>query len=103
MGKRVDYSARTVITSDPNISINSLGVPVKIAKNLTFPVIVNSNNINELNKYVKNGRYQYPGANYIKFKNGNMIDLKYRKNVNLQIGDEVHRHLISGDYVLFNR
>ena len=34
MGKRVDYSARSVITADPNISIRELGVPLKIAKNI---------------------------------------------------------------------
>ena len=40
MGKRTDYSARTVITTDPNINIDELGVPVKIAMGLTFPEIV---------------------------------------------------------------
>ena len=37
MGKRVDFSARTVITPDPNIKIDQLGVPFKIAMNLTYP------------------------------------------------------------------
>jgi len=41
MGKRVDYSARSVITPDPNLSIRELGVPKKIAMNLTTPVKVN--------------------------------------------------------------
>ena len=40
MGKRTDYSARTIITTDPNINIDELGVPVKIAMGLTFPEIV---------------------------------------------------------------
>ena len=44
MGKRVDYSARSVITPDPNLSIRELGVPLKIAMNITKPVIVNDNN-----------------------------------------------------------
>jgi DNA-directed RNA polymerase II subunit RPB1 len=35
--KRVDYSARTVITSDPFIGLNEVGVPIKIAMILTFP------------------------------------------------------------------
>ena len=50
MGKRVDYSARTVITPDPNIKIDQLGVPFKIAMNLTFPEIVNKYNIHKLTK-----------------------------------------------------
>lgn len=45
MGKRVDFSARTVITPDPNINIDELGVPLSIARNLTYPEIVTPYNI----------------------------------------------------------
>ena len=62
MGKRVDYSARSVITPDPNIKIDQLGVPFKIAMNLTYPEIVNKYNINEMYKLIKNGNKIYPGA-----------------------------------------
>ena len=55
MGKRVDYSARSVITADPNISIRELGVPLKIAKNITKPVIVNNKNGSFLMKLIQNG------------------------------------------------
>ena len=41
MGKSVDFSARSVITPDPSLSISELGVPLKIAKNITKPVKVN--------------------------------------------------------------
>jgi len=41
MGKRVDYSARSVITPDANIGISELGIPLKVAKNITFPEVVN--------------------------------------------------------------
>jgi DNA-directed RNA polymerase beta' subunit len=40
MGKRVDFSARTVITPDPNIGIDMLGVPWSIALNMTYPETV---------------------------------------------------------------
>ena len=53
MGKRVDYSARSVITPDPNIEIDQLGVPMKIAMNLTYPDIVTKYNMGVLYKYVK--------------------------------------------------
>ena len=53
MGKRVDYSARSVITPDPNIELDQLGVPIKIAKNLTFPEKVNNFNIDKLKNYLK--------------------------------------------------
>ena len=59
MGKRVDYSARSVITPDPNIEIDQLGVPIKIAKNLTFPEIVTKYNIEELRECVRNGYDKY--------------------------------------------
>jgi DNA-directed RNA polymerase beta' subunit len=107
-GKRVDQSARSVITPDPYISIDELGVPIKIAINITFPETVNKYNIEHMKVLIKNGPDVYPGAKYIK-KNKDLvtINLKYAnidKIINeLKIGDIVHRHLTDGDYVLFNR
>lgn len=105
MGKRTDFSARSVITGDPNISICQLGVPMKIAKNLTKPVIVNDRNRHFLMKLIENGPEQYPGAKILEKNTGEQISLKYvdRKSVKLNNGDIVHRHLMDGDPVLFNR
>jgi DNA-directed RNA polymerase II subunit RPB1 len=106
MGKRVDYSARSVITPDPNISINELGVPEAIAKNLTFPEVVTKYNKKKLTKIVRNGYNKYPGAKSIKRKtDGQIISLKVIdvENYNLEVGDIINRHLIDGDIVLFNR
>lgn len=109
MGKRVNFCARSVITSDPNLNIDELGVPIKIAMNVTFPEIVTPNNLEFLTKLVKNGRNVYPGANYIFYKRNNstkqfIIDLRYRKKpIKLNYGDIVERHLLDKDYVLFNR
>jgi len=106
MGKRVDYSARTVITPDPNIKIDQLGVPIKIATNLTFPEIVNKYNIVRLTKMVRNGPDVYPGAKSIKKANdGSSKSLLYvdRESIELDMGDIVHRHLMDDDNVLFNR
>ena len=107
MGKRVDFSARSVITPDPCISIDELGVPIKIAMNLTFPEIVNKYNINKLTQFMKNGPEVYPGAKYLRRVNeGNRtISLKKldRGNIVLVPGDVIERHLIDGDFVLFNR
>ena len=104
MGKRVDFSARSVITPDPNIKINELGVPKKIAMNLTFPEKVNSFNKDKLYTYVRNGPVTYQGAKSIKQKN-KTISLQYvdTYSIILEDGDIVHRHLIDGDVVLFNR
>jgi len=52
MGKRVDFSARTVITPDPNLDLDQLGVPLSIAMNITIPVTVTPLNIDEMRNYV---------------------------------------------------
>jgi DNA-directed RNA polymerase II subunit RPB1 len=105
MGKRVDFSSRSVITGDPNISIRELGVPLKIAMNITYPVLVNDRNKNYLLSLVKNGPDEYPGAKILERKTGESISLKYvdRPSLTINIGDTVHRHMIDGDAVLFNR
>jgi DNA-directed RNA polymerase II subunit RPB1 len=105
MGKRVDFSARSVITPDPNLSIRELGIPLKVAKNITKPVYVNQMNKKFLLKLVQNGPDVYPGAKILEKKNGDNISLRYvdRNSINLQIGDIVHRHMMDGDAILFNR
>ena len=105
MGKRVDYSARSVITPDPNLSIRSLGVPKKIAMNLTSPIKVNVRNKSFLTTMVQNGPNVYPGAKILTRKNGENIYLENvdRNSINLELGDIVHRHMMDGDPVLFNR
>jgi DNA-directed RNA polymerase II subunit RPB1 len=105
MGKRVDFSARSVITPDPNLSIRELGIPLKVAKNITKPVTVNANNKNFLIPLVRNGPDEYPGAKILEKKNGEQITLRYadRENIQLEYGDIVHRHMMNGDGILFNR
>ena len=105
MGKRVDYSGRSVITPDPNLSAAELGVPLKMAKNLTKPVVVNIRNMKFLEKLVRNGPDVHPGAKILEKKNGDNISLRYidRESIKLEIGDIVHRHMMDGDCILFNR
>jgi DNA-directed RNA polymerase II subunit RPB1 len=104
MGKRVDYSARSVITPDANISIDELGVPIKIAMNLTYPETVNFYNIDKLQKLVDNGPSKYPGAKYLrKNKEDQRTILLMNTDYKLEYGDVVHRHLMNGDWVIFNR
>jgi DNA-directed RNA polymerase II subunit RPB1 len=105
MGKRVDYSARSVITGDPNLSIRELGVPMKIAMNITKPIKVNKRNRDFLTKLIQNGPDVYPGAKILEKANGENITLRYvdRNSVKLMDGDVVHRHMMNGDAVLFNR
>ena len=107
-GKRVDFSARTVISPDPNISINEVGVPVDVAKVLMVPEKVTEWNIEEMRRLVVNGPEKYPGANYVIRPDGSRVDLRFvrdRKALaeSLAPGYIVERHLRDGDVVLFNR
>jgi len=106
MGKRVDFSARTVITADPNLGVHQVGVPRSIAMNLTVPARVTPFNIQELSALVANGPTEHPGAKHIIRSDGLRIDLRYVKNKSdllLANGWIVERHLRDGDIVLFNR
>jgi DNA-directed RNA polymerase II subunit RPB1 len=104
-GKRVEFSGRSVITPDPNISIEEIGVPIKIAMNLTVPERVTKFNRNKMYKLIQNGSEVYPGAKTIVRKDGRMISLKHvnTKEIVLHFGDIVNRHLMDGDPILFNR
>lgn len=106
MGKRVDFSARTVITPDPNLKIDEVGVPRSIAGNLTYPEIVTPFNIDNMQELVKRGNNCYPGAKYIIRDNGDRVDLRYHPkttDLHLQIGYKVERHIRDGDVIVFNR
>ncbi len=105
MGKRVDFSARSVITPDPNLSIKELGIPIKIAMNITKPVVVNDLNKKYLTYLIKQGPDKYPGAKILERKNKEHISLRYVDidSIHLENGDIVHRHILDGDAVLFNR
>ncbi|EXJ94792.1 DNA-directed RNA polymerase III subunit RPC1 [Capronia coronata CBS 617.96] len=107
-GKRVDFSGRTVISPDPNLRIDEVAVPELVAKNMTYPEVVNEINIEKLRQRVRNGPKVWPGANYVYKPDGDFrIFLKFGKPEliakELKPGDIVERHLEDGDIVLFNR
>ena len=104
-GKRVEFSARSVITPDPNLSIAEIGVPIKIALNLTVPEKVTPYNREQMYKLIQNGADKHPGAKTIVRADGRMISLKHvnTREIVLKLGDVVNRHLNDGDIILFNR
>jgi len=105
-GKRVNFCARSVISPDPFISIDELGVPMKVATELTIPETVTEWNAKWLKAFIKNGD-TYPGANYVITDEGKRK--KITEETKEQILEElspgwvVERHLLNGDIVLFNR
>ncbi|RFU34543.1 hypothetical protein B7463_g1831, partial [Scytalidium lignicola] len=120
MGKRVNFAARSVISPDPNIETNEIGVPPVFAKKLTYPEPVTSHNFKEMRQAVINGVDKWPGAAAIENENGQVINLRSRtqderlalanqllapssNHTNGARNKKVHRHLTNGDVVLMNR
>ncbi|PPQ79563.1 hypothetical protein CVT25_003445 [Psilocybe cyanescens] len=105
-GKRVDFSGRTVISPDPNLRIDEVAVPERVAKVLTYPERVTAHNIHLLRQAVRNGVDVHPGANFVA-RGDNKKFLKFGNRAaiadGLCIGDIVERHVIDGDVILFNR
>ncbi|CAH1724901.1 unnamed protein product [Aphis gossypii] len=117
MGKRVDYFARSVITPDPYLDTDEIGIPVEFAKKLTYPVAVTDWNNKGLHGVVLNGPNHYPGANMIETDEGIVKWLSatnksrrealsktlFYKGPNSRGPQIVHRHVIDGDMMLVNR
>ena len=120
MGKRVNFAARSVISPDPNIETNEIGVPPVFAKKLTYPEPVTNHNYYELKEAVLNGVEKWPGAAAIENENGQVINLRTKNFEERQAlanqllapsntsvtgarNKKVHRHLNNGDIVLMNR
>ncbi|MFB6159246.1 MAG: DNA-directed RNA polymerase subunit A' [Candidatus Nanohalobium sp.] len=109
IGKRVNFSARTVISPDPNIGINEVGVPNVIAKKLTVPVEVTERNYDQAMEWIENGPDTHPGANYVFQPDGNRRRLTeenledIKEAVEPGEGWKVERHIRDDDTVLFNR
>ena len=121
MGKRVNFAARSVITPDPNINIDEIGIPEAFALKLTYPVPVTPWNVTELRQLIINGPDVHPGAVMIEAEDGwitrlNPTDRNQPSAIAkrlLTYGDKprdlfqgikiVHRHLQNGDLLLLNR
>ena len=106
-GKRVNFSARTVISPDPTLSLNEVGVPDRVATEMTQTMNVNDRNLADARRYVANGPEVHPGANYVKRPDGRRLKVTEKNCEELaekiEPGWEVARHLIDGDIVIFNR
>jgi DNA-directed RNA polymerase subunit A' len=106
-GKRVNFSARTVISPDPTLSLNEVGVPERVAREMTQTINVTERNIDDAQQYVRNGPEGHPGANYVKRPDGRRLKVTEKNCEELaekvELGWEVNRHLVDGDIVIFNR
>lgn len=106
-GKRTNFCARTVISPDPIIRINEVGVPQLIARKLTVPEVVTEWNMKYLKKFVENGPGKYPGSNYVVRPDGKKKKIteetKEASLEELQPGYVVERHLLDGDIAIVNR
>lgn len=118
MGKRVNYAARSVISPDPMIESNEIGIPYIFATKLTYPEPVTFYNVSELRKNVINGPDKWPGATQIQNDDDTFtslvgMSLEKRKaqadqlltpsNNNTLVNKKVYRHISNNDFVLMNR
>ena len=89
----MDFTGRTVISPDPNCGIDEVMIPMLIAKNLTYPEMVNQHNMEKLKQLVKNGPEQHPGANFVESQDGNKVLLQYanRRKVAEECKEEFNR------------
>ncbi|KAJ2769087.1 hypothetical protein IWQ56_002687, partial [Coemansia nantahalensis] len=132
MGKRVNFAARSVISPDPNVESDEVGVPLVFAQKLTFPEPVTPHNVKELRQQVINGPETWPGAEAVQNEDGSLVylgQLSHESRVALAnqlltpqdavartkalgnvfttraagVGKKVLRHLRNGDMVVMNR
>mmetsp|Transcript_1987 Transcript_1987/g.2788 ORF Transcript_1987/g.2788 Transcript_1987/m.2788 type:complete len:1737 (-) Transcript_1987:583-5793(-) len=118
MGKRVDFACRSVISPDPYIGADEIGIPLHFAKTLTFPTPVNEWNLQEMRNLVMRGSHDYPGACWVQYRQGQRVSLdKMEKPQRLAVANRlsailekgggmptlVGRQLVNGDYLLVNR
>lgn len=106
-GKRVNFAARTVISPDPKINFNEVGVPRQVATELTVPEYATEWNLDYVKAFVQNGPKKYPGANYVITPDGKKkkITEETQEQILLELapGYQVERHIINGDIAIFNR
>jgi DNA-directed RNA polymerase subunit A' len=104
-GKRVNFSARTVVSPDGTISINEVGVPQRVANALTVPIRVTDWNIAECKEFISSS--EHPRAVYavtVDGKRRKITDINKEEILTeLASGWVIERQLKEGDIVLFNR
>ncbi|MEW6721652.1 MAG: DNA-directed RNA polymerase subunit A' [Candidatus Micrarchaeota archaeon] len=106
-GKRVNFSARTVVSPDPRLDLDQVGVPKLIAEELTVPMHVTEWNLEYAKELVL--RDSYPRAIYIirpdgrRIKVGDTEEMRKEQVENLKVGSVIERHVVDGDIALFNR
>jgi DNA-directed RNA polymerase subunit A' len=106
-GKRVNYSARTLVSPDPQIQLGEVGIPLEVAMELTINERVTSWNIERLKEFIKRGPKNYPGANYVVRPDGKKKKITEETMEalldELQEGYVVERHMMDNDVCIFNR
>jgi len=105
MGKRVDFTGRTVITGDSYINLDELGIPKIISKKLTIPTIVHKFNIERMSTLVDSISKDLKANSILKGYN-KKIDLRYKSATSiilLKYGFIIEKHLEDGDVLILNR
>jgi DNA-directed RNA polymerase beta' subunit len=104
MGKRVNFSARTVIGPDPTLKFGQVRVPRMMAPYLTQHEIIGPENIAKMTFLLRSGKITYitPAGGRMAGRRMKVTE-KHQKEHVLVLGDEVDRWLSDGDYIILNR
>lgn len=102
-GRRVQHMARSSITCDPSLPLDTIGIPIAIAKNIQIPEVVRDYNFKQMEIYFMNGTQRYPGCTKIQKARSGAVFWVGKANTVLEVGDIIFRDVIDGDEVNFNR
>jgi DNA-directed RNA polymerase II subunit RPB1 len=102
MGKRCDFTARSVITGDDHLKMNEVGIPISVAEKLTVPVKITAYNKSAIQDQLTLAKSP---IKFVIRPNGSRVDLSFvkRTGIKLDVGWSIERILQDGDIVLFNR
>jgi DNA-directed RNA polymerase II subunit RPB1 len=102
LGKRTRFMMRAVLTCDPSLEVDQVGVPISIARNMQIPEVVRPYNKEKLEVYFRNKRDIYPGSTHV-WKFARKERYLVEKVKSLEIGDILYRDIIDGDIIAINR
>ncbi|XP_044951359.1 DNA-directed RNA polymerase V subunit 1 isoform X2 [Hordeum vulgare subsp. vulgare] len=99
ISKGSGFSSRSVLTGDPYIGADVVGLPSEVAKRITFEEQVTDTNLNRLQEVVDKGlclTYRDGQTTYA-------ITVGSKGYTTLKVGQTISRRIVDGDVVFLNR
>jgi DNA-directed RNA polymerase-5 subunit 1 len=99
ISKGSGFSSRSVLTGDPYIGVDVVGLPSEVAKRITFEEQVTDINIKKLQEVVDKG-------DCLTYRDGETtyaITVGSKGYTTLKVGQTISRRIVDGDVVFLNR